>query len=126
MHVLVGGSLLIVAVVLSILDPHFFMLIIPSAAFLVGNIIPDLVFVPYIVLREETVNIKKLISSESYKKTCIYSELVLFVISGFVLMYIVWFVPHSPALIWVSFMFMVGVITHIIMDLFIREKSVWW
>jgi len=85
--------------------------------FFIGNIIPDLVFVPFFVLKYKTLDAEKIIKKKEWKFICNRDELTIFIITLFLTIF---FFSYE------MFMFFLGVITHIVTDLFVFEENVWW
>ena len=85
--------------------------------FLIGNIIPDLIFVPFFVLKYKTLDAEKIIKKKEWKFICNRDEIIMFIIA---LCLFIFFLSYE------TLMFLFGVITHIIIDLFVLEENVWW
>jgi hypothetical protein len=85
--------------------------------FFIGNIIPDLIFVPFFVLNYKTLDAEKIIKKREWKFVCRWDEIIMFVVA---LSFTFLFFSYE------TLMFLFGVITHIIIDLFVLEENVWW
>jgi len=96
---------------------NFQLYLYPALAFLVGNIVPDLLFVPYVCLKEKTFTPKEMINTKTWKKLCGYDEKTMLVLSTIIM--VLWFNN-------ITFSFFLGVLTHNIMDMFIQEKTWLW
>ncbi|MCX6821191.1 MAG: hypothetical protein NTW30_00260 [Candidatus Aenigmarchaeota archaeon] len=92
---------------------QFFQLIL----FLIGNMIPDLIFVPFFVLKYKTLDAEKIIKKKEWKFACRWDEIIMFIVA---LSFTFLFFSYE------TLMFLFGVITHIIIDLFVLEENVWW
>ncbi len=94
-------------------DVQLFQLVL----FFIGNIIPDLVFVPLFLLKYKTIDAEKIIKKKEWKFVCRWDEIIMFVVA---LSFTFLFFSYE------TLMFLFGVITHIIIDLFVLEENVWW
>jgi hypothetical protein len=85
--------------------------------FIIGNLVPDLVFIPYFVLKYKTFDPEKLIRKREWKFLCNRDEIIVLVFSVFLC---VLFYSYE------TLIFLFGVIVHIIIDIFVNEVNVWW
>jgi hypothetical protein len=94
-------------------DVQFLQLIL----FLIGNMIPDLIFVPFFVLKYKTLDAGKIIKKKEWKFVCNRDEIIMFIVA---LSFTFLFFSYE------TLMFLSGVIAHIVIDLFVLEENVWW
>jgi hypothetical protein len=109
-----------IAFILSLL--LFFLLkgnvqLFPLVIFVIGNIVPDLVFVPFFVLKYKNLDAEKIIKKKEWKIVCRWDEPIMLVIALFLLFF---FYSYE------TLMFFLGVTAHIVIDLFVLEENVWW
>lgn len=85
--------------------------------FILGNVIPDMVFVPAFVVRYKTLNAERIIKTKAWKVLGRWDEEVMFIIAaGFLII--------LPSL--EMSLLMIGVIIHMYIDKFMIEETVWW
>ncbi len=88
-----------------------------SLFFILGNIIPDTVFIPAFIVKHRTLNAEKIMKTRAWKVLSRWDEEVMFVIAtGFL------FILPSFEMS----MLMIGVIIHMFIDKFMIEENVWW
>jgi hypothetical protein len=109
-----------IAFILSLL--LFFLLkgnvqLFPLVIFVIGNIVPDLVFVPFFVLKYKNLDAEKIIKKKEWKFVCNRDEIIMFIIA---LCLFIFFLSYE------TLMFLLGVISHIVVDFFVQEENVWW
>ncbi len=85
--------------------------------FVLGNVIPDMVFIPAFVLKHKTLNAEKIIKTKAWKVLSNWDEFIMFAIATFFLLVI-------PSL--ESSMLIIGVFVHIFVDKYMIEENVWW
>ncbi len=86
------------------------------ALFVIGNVIPDVIFAPFFVLKYKTVDAEKIIKKREWKFVCKWDEPIIFVIA----LCLFFFFSYE------TLMFLLGVIAHIVIDFFVFEENVWW
>ena len=92
---------------------QFFQLVL----FSFGNIIPDFIFVPFFVFKYKTLNAEEIVKKKEWTIVCRWDEIIMFVIALFLSFF---FLSYG------AFMFLFGVIAHIITDFLVLEENVWW
>lgn len=85
--------------------------------FILGNILPDMVFIPAFIVKYKTLNAEKIVKTRAWKVLSHWDEIVMFVIAAGYL-----FILPSFEMS----MLMIGVIIHMFVDKFILEENVWW
>ena len=85
--------------------------------FILGNVIPDMVFVPAFVVRYKTLNAEKIVKTRAWKVLGRWNEIVMFLIAAGYL-----FILPSLEM---SFL-MIGVVIHMYVDKFMIEENMWW
>lgn len=85
--------------------------------FILGNVIPDMVFVPAFVVKHKTLNVDKIERTRAWKVLSRWDEEVMLVIAIFFL-----FVLPSLEMS----MLTIGVIIHMYIDKFMIEENIWW
>jgi hypothetical protein len=85
--------------------------------FIIGNVIPDIVFAPLLVLKYRTFDAEKLIKKMEWKFVSRWDETIMFIIA---LSFSTFFFSYE------TLMFLFGVMLHIFIDLFMFEENVWW
>jgi hypothetical protein len=89
----------------------------PLLFFILGNVLPDMVFIPAFVVKHKTLNAEKIINTRAWKVLSNWDELVMFVIATCFLLII-------PSL--ESSMLVIGVLIHVFIDKYMIEENVWW
>ena len=85
--------------------------------FILGNVIPDMVFIPAFVVKYKTLNAEKIVKTRAWRVLSRWDEIVMFLIAT------------SFLFIFPSFeisMLMIGVVIHMFIDKFMIEENVWW
>jgi len=89
-----------------------------SLLFLIlGNILPDMVFIPAFVMKYKTLNAEKIVGTGAWKVLSRWDEIVMFVIAACFL-----FILPSFEMS----LLMIGVVIHMYIDKFMIEENVWW
>ena len=112
-HFFIASILSVVLFLLLKGNIQFFQVVL----FLIGNVIPDLIFVPFFVLKYKTLDAEKIIKKREWKFVANKDELIMFVIAVCL---------FSLFLTYEALMFLLGVIAHIVIDFFVLEENVWW
>ena len=110
----------IIACILSILIFLIFfgrVEVFPLILFILGNMIPDATFLPFIVLKYRTLNPKKIMKTKIWRIFAPCDEMVMFLMALFI-----FFVYPS----FETSMLLIGVFVHIFIDLFMFEENIWW
>jgi len=112
-HFLIAGILSIVIFVLFWGCISAFSLLF----FILGNVIPDMVFVPAFIARYKTLNAEKIVKTKAWKVLSRWDEIIMFLIAAGYL-----FILPSLEMS----LLMIGVIIHMYIDKFMIEENVWW
>lgn len=113
LHFIIGCIIGFAIIFLFFNPANFF----PLAFFVLGNIIPDLVFIPFLVLKYRTVDAKKILKTRLWKVLSHWDEIIFLLIS------IALFSLFSS---FEMLMFLFGVISHILTDVLFEEENLWW
>ena len=85
--------------------------------FILGNVIPDMVFIPSFVVKYKTLNAEKITRTRAWEVLSRYDEIIMFLIAiGYLLV-----LPSLEIA-----MLLIGVVVHIYIDKFMFEENVWW
>lgn len=85
--------------------------------FILGNVIPDMVFIPSFVVKYKTLNTEKITKTRAWQVLSRWDEKVMFLIAAGYL-----FVLPSFEIS----LLVIGVIIHMFIDKFMFEENVWW
>ena len=85
--------------------------------FILGNVTPDMVFIPSFIVRYKTLDAEKIVKTREWKFLSRWDEIVMFFIAaGFLLI-----LPSFE-----MSLLIIGVIIHMFIDKFMIEENVWW
>ena len=85
--------------------------------FILGNVLPDMVFIPGLVIKYKTLDAEKIVKTRVWKVLSNWDEIVMFIITTCFL-----FVFPSLEIS----MLMIGVVIHMFIDKFMFEENLWW
>jgi hypothetical protein len=85
--------------------------------FVIGNVIPDIIFAPLLVLKYRTFDAEKIVKKREWKIVSHWDEFIMFIIA---LCFYFFFISFE------ALMFLFGVMTHIFIDEFVFEENLWW
>ncbi len=91
--------------------------VFPLFFFILGNVIPDMVFIPAFLAKYKTLNAEKIVGTRAWKVLSRWDEIVMFAIAaGFL------FILPSFEMS----LLMIGVVIHMYIDKFMIEENIWW
>lgn len=91
--------------------------VFPLLFFILGNVIPDMVFIPAFLVKYKTLNAERIVETRAWKVLSRWDEIVMFAIAA-------GFLFTLPS--FEMSMLMIGVVIHMYIDRFMIEENVWW